>query len=39
MPWPLTPPFDLDGGVPMALSRGLSVAGLFLVFGTLLIRA
>jgi putative copper export protein/mono/diheme cytochrome c family protein len=33
------PDFDLDGGVPMALARGLSVAALCLAFGSLLVRA
>jgi len=32
------PPFVIEGGLPLALARGLSVAGLFLVFGSALAR-
>ena len=32
------PAFDIEGGLPLALARGLFVAGLFSVFGTLLVR-
>lgn len=32
------PPFVIEGGLPLALARGLSVAGLFLVFGSTLAR-
>ena len=32
------PPFALEGGLPLALARGMSVAGLFSVFGSALAR-
>jgi hypothetical protein len=32
------PPFVLEGGLPLALARGMSVAGLFSVFGSALAR-
>ncbi len=32
------PPFAIDGGLPLAVARGLAVAGLFSVFGTALAR-
>ena len=34
----MLPPFVLEGGLPLALARGLSVAGLFSVFGSTLAR-
>ena len=32
------PPFGIEGGLPLALARGMSVAGLFSVFGSTLTR-
>ncbi len=35
----MLPPFEIAGGLPLALARGLSVAGLLSVFGIVLARA
>ena len=34
----MLPPFTIEGGLPLALARGVAVAGLFSVFGSVLAR-